>query len=313
MPPKALNRSLLTLFVSLSTAISAAAQTIAVNGQLPPAGVAAGAATNVEIAIANGPGNATDWVALYPVGAADNAYLSWSYLSGTATPPSSGLTSATLQSYVPATPGDYEWRLFANDTFTRLTTSSVVTVAVSSAVLTVNGVSPPATATVVAGAGVTVSLTGGPGNPTDWIALAPAGAPDSTLVDWRYLDGTTVPPSTGLSNGTVQFLAPAAAGDYEVRLFAHDSSTRVATTVFAVSTSLAAIAVEGTAPPTAVPAAAGTHVNVGITGGPAQPGDWVGLFAVNAWRARKAKPGNSCEHCRRSLQDRAARRPGSPQ
>jgi hypothetical protein len=182
----------LTSFVIL-WAVSAHAQTIAVNGAAPPNGVTVGAATSVSIAVSDGPGNATDWIALFPVGAADRAYLNWSYLSGTATPPASGLTSATFTTYAPLTAGDYEWRLFANNGSHRIATSSVVTVSASSAVVTVNGVAAPAVAIVGAGGSVTVSVAGGPGNSTDWIGLAPQGSPDSTLVDWRYLNGTTVP------------------------------------------------------------------------------------------------------------------------
>jgi hypothetical protein len=271
----------LTIFVILWTA-SAHAQTITVNGAAPPNGVTVGAATSVSIAVSDGPGNATDWIALFPVGAADSAYLHWSYLSGTTTPPASGLTAATFTTHAPLAAGDYEWRLFANNGSSRLATSSVVTVSASSAVLTVNGVAAPAVAIVGAGGSVTVSLSGGPGNPTDWIGLAPQGSPDATLVDWRYLDGTTVPPANGVTSGTVQFLAPATAGHYELRLFAHGTSGRLATGAITVSASTAALTVNDTAPPTAVPVHAGTYVNVEVTGGPAQPGDWVGLFAANA-------------------------------
>lgn len=258
--------------------ISAAAQTVAVNGQAPPDALTVGAATSVAISVSSGPGNTTDWIALYPIGAPDSAFLNWTYLNGTSTPPASGLTSAELTAHAPVTAGDYEWRLFANDGWTRITTSSVVTVTAPTAVLTVNGVTAPAQASVGAGGSITVSLSGGPGNPTAWIGLAPAGSPDSTLVDWRYLNGTTVPPATGSTSGTVQFLAPSTAGSYELRFFAHGSFSRVATATINVSASTAAITIDDIAPPTAVPVVAGTFVSVGITGGPAQPGDWVGLF-----------------------------------
>ena len=175
---------------------------MAVNGQTPPNAVTVGAATSVALAISDGPGNTTDWIALYPVGAADGGYLTWSYLSGTATPPASGLTSAELTAYAPLVPGDYEWRLFTNNGWSRIATSSVVTVTASTAVLAVNNVATPNTATVVAGTSVTVSLTGGPGNATDWIGLAPALSPNSTFIDWRYLNGTTVPPASGSTSGT---------------------------------------------------------------------------------------------------------------
>lgn len=275
-------RALIPFVALLLTAVPVAAQTVSVNGQIPPNAVTIAAATGVEISVSGGPGNTTDWIALYAVGAADSAYLSWSYLSGTTTPPGSGLTSATLSTYAPVASGDYEWRLFANDSYSRIATSSVVTVTTSAAVLAVNGVTAPTVASAGAGSSVTVSLSGGPGNPTDWIGLAPVGSPDSTLLDWRYLNGATVPPATGLTNGSVQFLAPATPGDYELRFFAHGSYARLAIGGLTVSASTAALTVNDTAPPTAVPVHAGTYVSVEVTGGPAQPGDWVGLFAVSA-------------------------------
>lgn len=274
-------RPALSVCLILSAAAVATGQTLSVNGEAPPASVSVGAATNITLAVSNGPGNPTDWVALYPAGAPDNAYLGWSYLNGTAAPPSSGLTSASFTAYAPLAAGAYEWRLFANNGWTPIATSSAVTVSASSAVMTVNGVVPPAGASVGAGSQVTVTLVDGPGNPTDWIGLSLAGAPDTTLLDWRYLTGTTVPPSTGQASGTVHFLAPAAPGSYEVRLFAHNTFGRLATSAISVSTSTAALTVNDMAPPTAVSVNAGTYVSVGVTGGPAQPGDWVGLYAVN--------------------------------
>lgn len=202
-------RVLISLVVFVLTAVPVSAQSIAVNGAVPPNAVSVGAAQGVAIAVTDGPGNATDWIALFPAGAPNNAYLAWSYLNGAASPPSSGLTSASLTTHARLIAGDYEWRLFANDGFTLLATSSVVTVTASTAALTVNGVVSPSTATVGAGGSITVAVADGPGNPTDWIGLAPAGSPDSTLIDWRYLNGTTVPPSSGLSGGRVNFVAPA--------------------------------------------------------------------------------------------------------
>lgn len=275
-------RLLLSLCLVLKLTAAATAQTITVNGEAPPSDVTVGAATSIALGVFGGPGSPTDWIALYPTGAPDSGYLSWSYLKGTAAPPSSGLSEATFTTYAPLQAGVYEWRLFANNGWTRVATSSAVTVAASPAVLTVNGVAPPTAAAAIAGSNVVVSFAGGPASATDWIGLAPAGSPDTTLVDWRYLNGTTVPPSSGLTSGTVSFLAPPTAGGYEVRLFAHGTFARLATTTINVSASSAAITVNSIAPPTAVPAYGGTYVTVGVSDGPAQPGDWIGLFAANA-------------------------------
>jgi len=141
-------RLALSVCLMLSAAAVATAQTISVNGEAPPVAVSVGATTSVTIAVADGPGNATDWVALYPAGAPNAGYLSWSYLSGTAAPPASGLMSASFTTYAPLAAGTYEWRLFANNSWTRLATSSEVTVSASPAAMTVNGVTLPGEASV---------------------------------------------------------------------------------------------------------------------------------------------------------------------
>jgi hypothetical protein len=270
------------MLVCLCSAISVNAQTISVNGEAPPTAVSTGVAAGMTVSVSDGPGNTTDWIALYTLGAPDNAPVSWSYLSGTTNPPASGLTAATFTVYAPLMAGDFEFRLFANDGWTRIATSAIITIHASEAVFTINGAAPPTVATAPPGSTLNISVANGPGNATDFVALAPAGSPDGTILDWRYLNGATVPPAAGSTGGSAQFLAPAAVGDYEIRLFAHDSYSRVATNSFSVSDNTAALRVNDTAPPTAVSVVAGTYVTVDITGGPAQPADWVGLYAANA-------------------------------
>jgi agmatine deiminase len=50
------------------------------------------------------------------------------YLNGTKSLPAAGLTSATLTFAIPQTMGDYEFRFFANNGYTLLATSAIVTV-----------------------------------------------------------------------------------------------------------------------------------------------------------------------------------------
>jgi hypothetical protein len=82
----------------------------------------------VGVTVVNGPANTTDWVGLFPSGAPDTGYVAWSYLNGTAMPPSSGMSGATLTLTAPQTPGTYNVRLFEKNSFTRLATSGTVTV-----------------------------------------------------------------------------------------------------------------------------------------------------------------------------------------
>ncbi len=66
---------------------------------------------------------AYDWVALYAVGAPDWAVKAWKYTGGTAT----GSTSLTIPWGTP--PGNYEVRLFANNSYTRIGTAAVTVIA----------------------------------------------------------------------------------------------------------------------------------------------------------------------------------------
>ena len=65
---------------------------------------------------------ADDWIGLYSPGGPDNAYLSWRYTNGAA--------SGSLPFSIPASisPGTYELRLYANNSYTRLATSGPITI-----------------------------------------------------------------------------------------------------------------------------------------------------------------------------------------
>jgi hypothetical protein len=90
--------------------------------------------------------------------------------------------------------------------------------------------SPRITATpALAASSETVSVSGGPGNPNDWVGLYRVGAASDNehLLAWGYLNGTQVAPSTGTSSATFTFVMPSnlsnlSAGLYEFRFFAKD-------------------------------------------------------------------------------------------
>ena len=162
------------------------------------------------------------------------------------------MSAVTLSQLLSTQAGSYEFRLFSNNTYTRVTTSATVVIAPLDAQVVVNGAVSPDVVTVPAGSLVTVTIANGPGNPTDWVALAAVGSADATNVDWRYLNGTTVPPSSGLSVATVTFAVPVTPGTYEVRFFANNTYARIATSghVIALAVSRAAghqrdVAVDG--------------------------------------------------------------------
>jgi len=77
--------------------------------------------SNIVSAVANGPGNPTDWLGIYAAGSTNQkSFLNWAYLNGSQTAPASGLKSAAVTMKVPVTVGSYEMRFFANDQFTVL-------------------------------------------------------------------------------------------------------------------------------------------------------------------------------------------------
>jgi hypothetical protein len=180
----------------------------------------------VTVTLTDGPGNTNDWLALAAVGAADTSYLQWVNVA-------SGATTATWTVTMPSAPGDYEFRLFEKGGFTRVATSAPVVV---------SSVEPPpdpdpdptlpptlsVSATDVGpGEPVTVTLTDGPGNTNDWLALAAVGAPNTSYWKWVYV-------ASGATTATWTVTMPSAPGDYEFRLFEKGGFTRVATsaTVF---------------------------------------------------------------------------------
>src|SRR6185503_19094980 len=142
--------------------------------------VAPGAA--VTATIANGPGTAGDWVALYATGAPPTALLQWQYLNGTHTAPTAGLSGATLTFTLPQTQGTYELRFMRNNTYTVLATS--VPIAVVAPIIT------PSATSVLPGATVTATVANGPGTAGDWVALYATGAAAASYGQWQYLNGS---------------------------------------------------------------------------------------------------------------------------
>jgi len=83
--------------------------------------------------------------------------------------------------------------------------------------LTVNGNNT--LVTISAGATVNVGVQEGSGSVGDWIGVYLTGTADSAYLNWFYLDGTKVQPSTGRTTATVVSTLPSTPGTYEFRLF----------------------------------------------------------------------------------------------
>jgi subtilisin family serine protease len=212
----------------------------------------------VTVTLTNGPGGANDLLALAAVGAPDTALIQ-------STPVGAGVTNRTWTVNMPATAGNYEFRLYVNGA--RAATSPAVTVVASTATPTLT----VSSTTVVGGQAVTVTLTGGYGDSLDWLAFAPASAPNNSYTFFTYV-------GAGVTTRTWTVTTPKAGGTYEFRLFRQGTFTRVATSP--------PVTVEPPPPPTltvsTTSASPGQQVTVTLTNGEGGTTDWLAFAPVGA-------------------------------
>ena len=178
---------------------------------------------------------ATDWVGIYLSSSPDSSFLYWMYLSCTQTPSipqSSGSCSYVLPQTLTA--GSYELRVFSNDGFARLgmpASFSVTFVGVAIATLTASPAKVSAAGTVtVSWSGISSPTT------TDWIGLHATGAADANFLGWLYVSCLQTP-TAARASGSCLYVLPktVAAGNYELRLFANDTYTRIGLTTLAIT------------------------------------------------------------------------------
>ena len=151
------------------------------------------------------PGNVDDWIAIAPAGSANTTYLAGYVFTN-------GQMSGTATFTAPAA-GTYVARSFPNNTFSLIAESASFTVGAPTTISTDH-------ASYVPGATITVTYSGLPGNLDDWIAIAPAGSPNTT-----YLAGYVF--TNGQTSGTATFTAPAA-GTYVARSFPNNTFSLIA-------------------------------------------------------------------------------------
>jgi subtilisin len=133
--------------------------------------------------------------------------------------PTTFVSAAQLQASIPASDvastGTATVRVFSPAPGGGTSTSLTLTI-IPPAVLAVSA------STVPGGTGVTVTLTQGTGGSGDWLAFAPASAPDSSFTQFTYV-------GTGVTTRTWTVTAPLTPGVYEFRLFLNNGSSRAAT------------------------------------------------------------------------------------
>jgi hypothetical protein len=204
-----------------------------------PTSVAAGGSVTATRSSIASP-SATDWIGLYSPGSADTAFLAWIYVScsNTATHESAllasgSIASVSVPSLVPGT--SYHWQARAVDNLgaasawtsfgANAETAADFIVAAGSATLSVSPTSAAPGETVTATWSGIASPT-----PMDWIGLYASGSADTAFLAWTYLScskaTTAVRPS-----GACPFVLPnpLTSGTYELRLYANNGFSRLAT------------------------------------------------------------------------------------
>jgi len=263
--------------------ISTAQQNLTVNGISPPDAQTVTAYSTLTVQVSRSSGTTTDWVSLSVFGAPTTSYVSWKYLSGTTTAPSSPVLSGSVTIQVPAAIGAYEVRLHSNNGYTRLATSGVIVTQWPSSTVSVGGQLPPQSTLVYPGATVNVTVANGTGVRYDWIGLSEPGTPTPQYLAWNYLSGTHTLPSTGVTSATVPFTMPQVAGLYEFRFFSSTNGfdgNLIGTSTVAVAEQ--PVTVNGETGPSPLQTTPGAALTVDVTNGPANRNDWVGLYRVGS-------------------------------
>jgi len=190
---------------------------------------------DLAFAFAGGPGNATDWIGVYPEDVAPGTAGStrWNYVNNTRQP-KPGITSGSV-----SFPGGVQlagtWTVYylLNDGYSSIATNQFTVLEPTSPLVRVGATaySP--------GQAISVRFTNGPANPKDWIAIfregQTPGAPGVSSTLWFYVDGTKTG-ATGQPDGTINFTTGLTAlGDYVAYYLENDGYTVLARDRFKVA------------------------------------------------------------------------------
>ena len=156
--------------------------------------------TPIGIAFSGGPGNAKDWIGIYPDGVAPGSVGStlWNYVDGTRTGATGFKEGNLVFNTGLAFGGTWKAFLLKNDGYEVLGETSFTVLEVGSPLLHV------VQRTYQPGETISVTFTNGPANAKDWIGIYPAGVTPGSVGStiWNYVDGTKSG-ATALAAGTV--------------------------------------------------------------------------------------------------------------
>ena len=213
---------------------------ITVNGAGGGTTVTAG--ESMSVAVANGPGNPTDWMGVCNAGVpisstqCDGAGYSWDYLNCTQRAATAGVTSATCSLSAPNVAGYYYAGFFSNNTYNVLASAPFQVTVQSQTSPSITVDCNPCTA----GSTVTVTVANGPGNSTDWMAICNGGTPSNANCNgvgyaWAFLNCVQGPASPPLTAASCVLGVPQANGDYQAVFLANGGYSVLASAPFTVT------------------------------------------------------------------------------
>lgn len=224
----------------------------------------------IQVTFGNGPGNAKDWVGIYPEGSQPGGPAStlWNYVNGTQTS-TTGKTNGTIVFPTGlSTAGRWVAYFLEDDGYTKLA-SVAFSVGAIPAVRTEHS-------TYFVSTSITVTFTNGPANPKDRIAIyseniTPGAAP---AILTQFTDGNGG--QTGKSHGSVTFPAGIAnAGTYVAYLLLNGGNDILTSNKFSVIAADAPLLwLDKRLYETRQPIAAF------FTNAPGNARDWVGIYPV---------------------------------
>ena len=226
----------------------------------------------ISINFAGGPGNAKDWIGIYPIGVTPGpGQTAFRYVDNTATG-TTGLTAGTVTfDNGLAIPSKWVAYLLENDDYTVLAQDSFEVVFTGNGAVTIT----PDHQYYLPGQPITIAFDGGPGNPTDWIGVyRPGQTPGPTpSTDWRYVNDTQGA-TVGLSSGTITLDNGLTGPDRWVGyFFLNDGYTIVGDTEFQV--------LDVSSPLVQVSKRVynlGEAISVAFTNAPGNAKDWIGIY-----------------------------------
>jgi len=188
---------------------------------------------DIVVSFSGGPGNAKDWVGIYPAGEVPDGTppaTRWTYGDG-----QGGVTGLREGTVTFAGGLDFagDWTVFLlrDDGYEVLAQKNFTVVDFGVPLVRVDK------RAYQPGEAITLSFSSGPGNAKDWVAVYPEGEipdgnPPSLL--WSYVDGTQTG-STGQTEGSVTFASGwATPGTYVAYLLLDDGYTLLASETFSV-------------------------------------------------------------------------------